>query len=91
MNIDEIASDIADEEDEEECEDCDEEHSEKAPEKKPGSDTYIDFMSNNMGQDFALRIKGKDMTACERIFNRLYSKIRKNAMPKPVKNDGAYH
>ena len=92
-----IVEDVADEEDE-----CEEERPQRKekdldsiaaafPQKKGGSDNYIDFMSDNLGQDFALRIRGKDMNACVKIFDKLYSKIKKDTTPKPSKNDGAYH
>ena len=93
-DIKEIIEDIADEE---ECKERQPKEKDPSnimavfPEKKGGSDNYIEFMSENLGQDFALRIRGKDMNTCEKIFDKLYSKIKKSAAPKLMKNDRAYH
>jgi hypothetical protein len=81
--VKEIIEDITDEEEDEECE---EEHHKEKPYL---GDNYIDLVTVNQGQDFQLRVKGKDMTACERIFDRLYSKIKKGSMP--AKKDASYH
>jgi hypothetical protein len=87
-NVKDIIEDIADEDDEEEDE-LEEEHDHKDKPEKAGADTYIDFMSN--GQDFALKIRGGDVAVCKKIFDELYHKIKRGSVPKPVKNDGAYH
>jgi hypothetical protein len=84
VNIKEIIEDIAD--DEEDGEECEEEHPQHKDER---GGSYIDLVTINHGQDFQLKVKGRNMVACEKIFNRLYSKLKKN--PTPVKNDGAYH
>jgi len=81
--IKDMVGDIADEDEE-----CEEEHPQHKDEK---GDNYIDLMTVNQGQDFQLRVKGRSMNNCEKIFNRLFSKIKKSAAPKLVKNDRAYH
>jgi len=79
-----IIEDVADDGDDEE--EFEEEHPQHKNER---GDSYIDLVTLNHGQDFQLKVKGRNMAACEKIFNRLYSKLKKN--PTPVKNDGAYH
>ena len=79
-----IIEDVADDGDDEE--EFEEEHPQHKDER---GDSYIDLVTLNHGQDFQLKVKGRNMAACEKIFNRLYSKLKRN--PTPVKNDASYH